>query len=70
MPKLMLHMEIDTWVQWNNLTIHIQNVRVRNSLWLDRLKQSLNESSWWVSEVDKVKAIIVLVPVIVLVLAI
>lgn len=41
---------------------------VRNSLWLDRLKQSLNESSWWVSEVDKVKAIIVLVPVIVLVL--
>jgi len=43
---------------------------VRNSLWLDRLKQSLNESSWWVSEVDKVKAIIVLVPVIVLVLAI
>lgn len=43
---------------------------VRNSLWLDRLKQSLNESSWWVSEVDKVQAIIVLVPVIVLVLAI
>ena len=44
-------MEIDTWVQWNSLAIHTQNVR------LDRLKQRLNEGSWWVSEVDKVREI-------------
>lgn len=43
---------------------------VKNSLWLDSLKQRLNESSCWESEVDEVQDIIVLVPVTVLVLAI
>ena len=34
---------------------------VKNSLWLDRLKQRLSESSCWESEVDEVQDIIVLV---------